>query len=33
MKNELIRLLCNKSFKYSETPVFKLVSGRLRGSP
>lgn len=29
MKNELIRLLCQKSFKYSQTPVFKLVSGRM----
>lgn len=28
MKNELIALLCRKSFKYSETPTFKLVSGR-----
>ncbi|MFO8111738.1 MAG: orotate phosphoribosyltransferase [Desulfosalsimonadaceae bacterium] len=28
MKQELIRLLCKKSFKYSEAPVFKLVSGR-----
>lgn len=28
MKNELIQLLCQKSFKYSETPAFKLVSGR-----
>ncbi len=28
MKQELIRLLCKKSFKYSEEPVFKLVSGR-----
>ena len=27
MKSELIRLLCKKSFKYSEEPVFKLVSG------
>jgi orotate phosphoribosyltransferase len=27
MKAELIRLLCEKSFKYSETPSFKLVSG------
>jgi orotate phosphoribosyltransferase len=29
MKNELIQLLCQKSFKYSETPAFKLVSGRM----
>jgi orotate phosphoribosyltransferase len=29
MKNELIHLLCQKSFKYSETPAFKLVSGRM----
>lgn len=29
MKQELIELLCRKSFKYSETPTFKLVSGRL----
>lgn len=29
MKNELIRLLCQKSFKYTETPTFKLVSGRM----
>lgn len=28
MKNELIRLLCEKSFKYSKEPVFKLVSGQ-----
>jgi orotate phosphoribosyltransferase len=27
MKNELIELLCRKSFKYSETPAFKLVFG------
>lgn len=27
MKAELIRLLCEKSFRYSETPSFKLVSG------
>ncbi|MEJ2638166.1 MAG: orotate phosphoribosyltransferase [Desulfosarcinaceae bacterium] len=27
MKTELIRMLCEKSFKYSETPAFKLVSG------
>lgn len=29
MKNELIALLCQKSFKYTETPSFKLVSGRM----
>ena len=29
MKQELIRLLCEKSFQYSEEPVFRLVSGRL----
>jgi len=28
MKQELIELLCRKSFQYSEEPVFKLVSGR-----
>jgi len=29
MKQELIQLLCEKSFKYSEEPIFKLVSGRM----
>jgi len=29
MKQELIKLLCQKSFQYSEEPVFKLVSGRM----
>jgi orotate phosphoribosyltransferase len=29
MKDELIRLLCQKSFRYTETPSFKLVSGRM----
>jgi orotate phosphoribosyltransferase len=29
MKNQLIDLLCRKSFKFSETPTFKLVSGRM----
>ncbi len=29
MKQELIKLLCEKSFKYSETPSFKLVSGKM----
>ncbi|MDX9817699.1 MAG: orotate phosphoribosyltransferase [Desulfococcus multivorans] len=29
MKHELIELLCRKSFKYSEEPIFKLVSGRM----
>ena len=28
MKTELIDLLLTKSFKYSEEPIFKLVSGR-----
>ncbi len=28
MKQDLIRLLCQKSFQYSEEPSFKLVSGR-----
>ncbi len=28
MKQELIEILCEKSFKYSQEPVFKLVSGR-----
>jgi orotate phosphoribosyltransferase len=28
MKQELIRILCEKSFKYSREPSFKLVSGR-----
>ena len=28
MKQELIDILCRKSFKYSDQPVFKLVSGR-----
>ncbi|NNG00584.1 MAG: orotate phosphoribosyltransferase [Desulfobacteraceae bacterium] len=28
MKQELIELLCEKSFKYSDTPSFKLVSGK-----
>jgi len=28
MKKELIRILCEKSFQYSEEPNFKLVSGR-----
>ena len=28
MKNELIDMLCRKSFKYSSEPIFKLVSGR-----
>ncbi len=28
MKKELIEILCRKSFKYSQEPVFKLVSGR-----
>ena len=29
MKQELIKLIYQKSFKYSETPAFKLVSGRM----
>lgn len=29
MKQELIALLCDKSFKYTPEPSFKLVSGRL----
>jgi orotate phosphoribosyltransferase len=29
MKQELLYKLCEKSFQYSEEPVFKLVSGRL----
>lgn len=29
MKERLIRLLIEKAFKYSEEPVFKLVSGRM----
>jgi orotate phosphoribosyltransferase len=29
MKTELIDMLCRKSFKYSEAPVYKLVSGRM----
>ncbi|MCL4492236.1 MAG: orotate phosphoribosyltransferase [Nitrospirae bacterium] len=29
MKNKLIRLIYEKAFKYSEEPVFKLVSGRM----
>lgn len=29
VKQELIDLICRKSFKYSEEPVFKLVSGRM----
>ena len=28
MKQELIHLLCQKSFKYSSEPIFKLVSGK-----
>ncbi len=28
MKNELIQILCRKSFQYSEKPTFKLVSGQ-----
>lgn len=29
MKAELIDMLCRKSFKFSEEPIYKLVSGRL----
>jgi len=29
MKQELIELICRKSFQYSEKPIFKLVSGRM----
>jgi orotate phosphoribosyltransferase len=29
MKQELIDMLCRKSFQYSDDPVFKLVSGRI----
>jgi orotate phosphoribosyltransferase len=29
MKKELIDMLCQKSFKFSEEPTFKLVSGRM----
>ena len=29
MKKELIDLLCNKAFKFSDEPIFKLVSGRM----
>ena len=29
MKNALLSMLCEKSFKYSPEPAFKLVSGRL----
>ncbi|MGD2188228.1 MAG: orotate phosphoribosyltransferase [Desulfobacterales bacterium] len=29
MKKELIDMLCQKSFKFSEKPIFKLVSGRM----
>lgn len=29
MKQELIKILCEKSFKFSEEPVFKLASGKM----
>jgi len=29
MKQELIEILCQKSFKYSQEPTFKLVSGKM----
>lgn len=28
MKRELIKIICEKSFQYSEEPVFKLASGK-----
>jgi len=28
MKDELIEMICRKSFKFSDKPIFKLVSGR-----
>lgn len=28
MKHELIEIICRKSFKYSQQPIFKLVSGK-----
>jgi len=28
MKDELIDMICRKSFKFSDEPIFKLVSGR-----
>ena len=29
MKQELIEIICRKSFKYSRKPIFKLVSGKM----
>lgn len=29
MKKELIEIICQKSFKYSKEPVFKLASGKM----
>lgn len=29
MKQELLEIICRKSFKYSPEPVFKLVSGKM----
>ena len=29
MKEELIEMFCRKSFKFSDEPIFKLVSGRM----
>jgi len=29
MKEELIDMLCHKSFRFSDKPIFKLVSGRM----
>ena len=29
MKQELIKIICQKSFKYSQEPIFKLVSGTM----
>jgi orotate phosphoribosyltransferase len=29
MKNELVDLLCRKSFQYRDEPVFRLVSGKM----
>ncbi len=29
MKQELIEMVCRKSFKYSDEPAFKLVSGKM----
>ncbi len=29
MKQELIKMICQKSFKYSDKPIFKLVSDKM----